>query len=272
MVTVQTSGRPSTLADYLSNRLMYTHLYISGSFSYKIEIIAYDYAGYGISPHQPTEEMTYQDLETVLSYVVTVLRYDLSEIYLWGFSLGTGPTVEIAKKYSTLCGVILNSPLASCLAWLDKTSEKPLGGYTGTDSFSNITKISQIKSKILIMHGERDRVVPCCHSRSLFEKLRTERVSEANDDAGSEWLFTLPGADHNDIPALFADPESDLSAKVKKIMEFMYLDKRIAWKEAKGLPKNKFVEESLLLKKLFADIRINDVGTCRKIIAKNSFQ
>ena len=46
--------------------------------NYQAEVIAYDYADYGLSPNNSSEENSYLDLETVLSYVVTVLKYKLN--------------------------------------------------------------------------------------------------------------------------------------------------------------------------------------------------
>ena len=228
--------------------------------SLKLDVLSYDYAGYGISPRTPSEEMTYEDLETVLSYAVTVLGYQLWEIYLWGFSLGTGPTVEIAKKYSTIGGVILNSPLASCLAWLDNSPEKPFTGYKGTDFFSNITKINDIQTKILIIHGESDRIIPCSHSKSLYQKLKTMRKS-VDKSTSNEWLILIPEADHNDIPFIIANPLSELNKKIKGILDFMYLAKKMEKRHAKADLAMKYKKEPADLKQLFKKVRINYIGS-----------
>lgn len=226
-------------------------------------MISYDYAGYGISPRSPSEEMIYQDLETVLSYAVAELGYQLWEIYLWGFSLGSGPTVEIAKRYSTLGGVILNSPLASCLAWLDSSPEKPAMGYKGPDLFSNITKISEVQTKILIMHGESDRIIPCAHSKSLFQKLKASR-KPPTDDTSNEWLILIPEADHNDIPSIIASPHCELRKKIKGILDFMYVAKKMEKRNAKGDLKEKYNQEPDALKRIFKGVRINHIGALKK--------
>jgi hypothetical protein len=36
----------------------------------------------------------------MLVFAVKELAYKLSEIILWGFSLGSGPTIEIASRFS----------------------------------------------------------------------------------------------------------------------------------------------------------------------------
>lgn len=81
-------------------------------------MLLYDYRGYGLSQGELSEESVYADLETVLSYAVHQLKFGLRQILLWGFSLGSCPTVEIAQRYQSLCGVILEAPLASVYVYL----------------------------------------------------------------------------------------------------------------------------------------------------------
>ena len=219
--------------------------------------------------------MTYNDLEIVLSYTVAVLGYQLWEIYLWGFSLGSCPTVEIATRYSTIGGVILNSPLASCLAWLDNSPNKPFKGYKGNDLFSNITKISDIQTKILIIHGESDSVINCSHGKSLYQKLKLTRKS-ADDNSSNEWLILIPEADHNDIPSIIANPLGELKKKLKGILDFMYLSKKMEKRNAKDDLALKYKQESLYLKEIFKNVRVNCVGAWQnydpQIIDKESIK
>jgi abhydrolase domain-containing protein 17 len=45
-----------------------------------------------------SEKTTYEDLEYVMSFAQERLKYNIKNIILWGFSLGTGPTVELASR------------------------------------------------------------------------------------------------------------------------------------------------------------------------------
>ena len=51
------------------------------------------------------------------------MKVPLSSIILWGFSLGSFPTITNASKYS-VGGVILQSPLASISTFLDGSDDK----------------------------------------------------------------------------------------------------------------------------------------------------
>jgi pimeloyl-ACP methyl ester carboxylesterase len=77
---------------------------------FHVDVLGYDYSGYGES-RVPVigEETIVRDLEIVVAWV----NRPLSKIILWGFSLGTFPTVCNAAMYSQLAGMVLQCPIAS---------------------------------------------------------------------------------------------------------------------------------------------------------------
>ena len=88
------------------------------AYYFTVNVVIYDYCGYGITTGIPTEQKIYDDLDTVLAFTVNHLRIPLNKIFLWGYSLGSGPTVDLASRYNNLAGVVLLAPLASVLLWL----------------------------------------------------------------------------------------------------------------------------------------------------------
>ena len=86
----------------------------------QINVVAYDYTGYGASLDYgvpPTEKQTYVDIETVYEWCVQshVVQNPGKEIILYGQSVGSGPSCYIAscpKKYP-VAGIILHSPILS---------------------------------------------------------------------------------------------------------------------------------------------------------------
>ena len=61
------------------------------------------------------------------------------------------------------------------------------------DRFDSISKIKMIKSPILIMHGEKDDVVPFIMGKELFENANNPKHSyfTANDDHMMEFNSNL---------------------------------------------------------------------------------
>uniref|UniRef100_A0A8C4LED0 Alpha/beta hydrolase domain-containing protein 17C n=1 Tax=Equus asinus TaxID=9793 RepID=A0A8C4LED0_EQUAS len=77
-------------------------------------IFSYDYSGYGVSSGRPSEKNLYADIDAAWQALRT--RYGVSpeNIILYGQSIGTVPTVDLASRYEC-AAVILHSPLMSGL-------------------------------------------------------------------------------------------------------------------------------------------------------------
>lgn len=75
-------------------------------------IFSYDYSGYGVSTGKPSEKNLYADIDAAWHALRT--RYGISpeNIILYGQSIGTVPTVDLAARYE-VGAVILHSPLMS---------------------------------------------------------------------------------------------------------------------------------------------------------------
>ena len=60
-----------------------------------MNVLVYDYTGYGCSQFSNVSEQTIiADLKSVLNW----LKVPRSSIVLWGFSLGSFPTVQVAAQ------------------------------------------------------------------------------------------------------------------------------------------------------------------------------
>ncbi|XP_015359089.2 alpha/beta hydrolase domain-containing protein 17A [Marmota marmota marmota] len=75
-------------------------------------IFSYDYSGYGVSSGRPSEKNLYADIDAAWQALRT--RYGISpdSIILYGQSIGTVPTVDLASRYEC-AAVVLHSPLTS---------------------------------------------------------------------------------------------------------------------------------------------------------------
>ncbi len=61
--------------------------------------------------------------------------------------------------------------------------------YEQRDGFGNLEKIDQVRLPTLIIHGERDWIIPIGDARALFEA----------SPAAEKKLVKVPGAGHNDL-------------------------------------------------------------------------
>ena len=152
-------------------------------------IFIFDYRGYGKSAgslFDLSEEATYHDADGALTYLGG--RQDLAQtqrVY-FGRSLGAAIAVEMARRHAP-DGLILETPFTSIedmarviLPFL------PVGSLLRT-KYNSLTKMQQIRVPLLVLHGDRDDVVPYEQGRRLFEAANQPKT-----------FYTIRGARHND--------------------------------------------------------------------------
>ncbi|KAG7514890.1 hypothetical protein JOB18_045158 [Solea senegalensis] len=146
-------------------------------------IFSYDYSGYGVSTGEPSEKNLYADIDA--AWHALRARYGISpeNIILYGQSIGTVPTVDLASRYEC-AAVVLHSPLTSGMRVAFPDTKKT---YC-FDVFLNIEKVSKITSPVLIIHGTQDKVIDFSHGVALFE--RCPKAVEP---------LWVEGAGHNDV-------------------------------------------------------------------------
>mmetsp|Transcript_23348 Transcript_23348/g.38405 ORF Transcript_23348/g.38405 Transcript_23348/m.38405 type:complete len:268 (+) Transcript_23348:97-900(+) len=153
----------------------------------KVSVFSYEYPGYGLSEGVPSEEGVYGAIDAAYDYLVKNCNVDPSQdLIVYGRSLGSGPTVDIASR-RPVRAVILQSPLTSCVRVV-------INVRVSFDMFRNIDKIAKIRSPVLIMHGTEDEVVPFQHGVTLHRACKAPSTTV--------WI---QGAGHNDIEFKWRD-------------------------------------------------------------------
>ena len=143
------------------------------------------------------------------------LKHSLEKTILWGYSLGSGPTVDLASRLQSLAGVILQSPLASVMCWVDNSREWDFA-YKQEDIFCNLNKIENIKGKIFMIHGREDATINVKHSLMLYDK-----YVKSKKDNNRIWLIIAEGFGHNDLHEMLDDESSTFAKKVKKFLRIV---------------------------------------------------
>jgi uncharacterized protein len=141
------------------------------------------YPGFEGNPGKPTETTVYQSARGVIT-ALGQRGIPPEHIILHGESLGTTVAVQMATEFP-VAAVSLEAPPASMA---------DTGAYHYPifpvklllkDRFDSLSKIQNVKSPLLIIHGEADDVVPVTHGKALF--------AAANNP--KEALF-IPGVGH----------------------------------------------------------------------------
>ena len=185
------AGRAPTLIWFHGN---------GGNISHRVENIAllhqkvaanvfiFDYRGYGRSEGTPSEEGTYRDAEGALRYLLSRKDVDGDRLVHFGRSLGASVALEESLRRPP-AGLILESPFTSIGAMAKALYVVPIGRYMKT-KYDNLSKIKKIRLPLLVLHGDRDGIVPFPMGKALFDA--------ANDPKG---FYVIQGAGHNDTYA-----------------------------------------------------------------------
>jgi fermentation-respiration switch protein FrsA (DUF1100 family) len=152
-------------------------------------ICIFDYRGYGQSAgtlSDLSENATYDDAEGVLAYLRGRPDVARTPLVYFGRSLGAAIAVEMARRHPP-AGLILETPFTSiqdmarvALPFL------PVGSLLRT-KYDSLSKLQEIRVPLLVLHGDRDDVVPYEQGRRLFEAANQPKT-----------FFTIRGARHND--------------------------------------------------------------------------
>jgi len=171
----------------LSNRMPLIAMFLRHGWS----VFIYDYQGYGRSTGAPSIQNMRDDSLAALDWLQSNKHYQDQDIVLFGESLGTGIACQLSEKRH-VAGIILQSPYTSLrdlaklkLFWL---RFYPNALFSNQDQLSNSDVLSKPHAPVLLVHGERDKVIPITYSNQLCA-LALPRTS----------LTRLPEAGHNDI-------------------------------------------------------------------------
>lgn len=129
-------------------------------------LVALSFRGYGGSSGKPSEAGLLND--GAAAYTFAAAHYAPERIVPWGYSLGSGVAVAIAAN-QPVGKLILESPytsvvdIAASLFWYMPVR------WLMRDTFRSDERIASVKVPLLLMHGEKDTVVPERLGRRLFD-------------------------------------------------------------------------------------------------------
>ena len=156
-------------------------------------LFAVNYRGYGGSTGSPTEDGLAQDARA--AYAAAVARFGAERLVGYGESLGTGVVVKLAAEVP-LKAVILEAPYLSTVAVAQQLYPYVPVGLFMHDQFHSDRAIGKIKAPVLVLHGQRDGVIPFSQGEALF--------SLANPP---KRFIRFPEGHHENLPAQGSVPE-----------------------------------------------------------------
>jgi uncharacterized protein len=195
-------GNGEIVADYDQMGPIYNRL--------GINFLPADYRGYGRSTGRPTVTAMMRDCHVIFEFVKKWLRENgyTGPFILMGRSLGSASALELISAYrDRVQGLIIESGFAYAgplLRLLGVNVES--FGFTEEKGFQNADKIKGFDGPVLIIHAEKDHIIPFDDGQVLY------------DSCGStdKTMLMIPGANHNDI---FLRGIAEYMAAVKRLAD-----------------------------------------------------
>lgn len=172
-------------AGNIGDRVLHASLLTAAGF----DVLLFDYRGYGRSSGSASEPGTYRDARAALACLTRQPGVDPSRILYLGESLGGAVALELALAHPP-AGLVLLSTFTS-VRDLARVHYPFIPAALVPDAYPSLRRIAHLRAPLLIVHGERDEIVPLSQAKTLFEAA-----------PGQKRLRTMPGVGHNDLISL----------------------------------------------------------------------
>ncbi len=153
-----------------------------------LRVLALDYRGYGLSSGRPSETGLYRDAEAAVRHAVRERRSAPARpLVFWGRSLG-GPVAASAVRTAAPDGLVLESTFAEKAAVVRSNPILRLLNVFAAYRFDTLAPLRDYHNPVLVLHGDRDTIIPVALGRELHARLRPPKR-----------MVEVGGADHNDL-------------------------------------------------------------------------
>jgi uncharacterized protein len=150
------------------------------------DVLLFDYRGYGASSGRPSEQGTYRDARAALAGMLEQPEVDEARVFYLGESLGGAVALDLALDHPP-AGLVLLSAFTS-VRDVGHVHYPFVPSLLIPDAYATARRIDELRAPLLVLHGERDDIVPVSQGRALFEAAPDPKR-----------IRTFPGLGHNDL-------------------------------------------------------------------------
>jgi fermentation-respiration switch protein FrsA (DUF1100 family) len=178
-------GNGEIVADYDEMGPLYNRMHIN--------FLPVDYRGYGRSTGQPSITAMMRDCHVIFEFAKQWLEENdyTGPFIVMGRSLGSASVLELVAHYEEkIDGLIVESGFAYAGPLLELLGVNTEAlGFKEEAGFRNVDKIKPFNKPTLIIHAERDHIIPFSDGQALYDAC----------GSSEKRLLIIPGANHNDI-------------------------------------------------------------------------
>lgn len=170
-------------------------------------VLLVEFPGYGRSGGKPSDESITATMLAAYDWAANDARVDPARIVAHGRSMGGGAAGQLAKR-RPLAAVVLESTYTSLAAMIRAHGVPDFLVATRLDT---LAALAGYRGPLLILHGERDMVIPASHARALAAVYPWARLvieDCGHNDCPPQWELVLGFLAENGVLSASATGES----------------------------------------------------------------
>jgi len=140
-----------------------------------VNVLLFDYRGYGLSDGEPSEENCYADAEAAYGWLAEVKGVRPADLFLFGRSLGGAVAIQLAAS-EPCAGVAVESSFTTVADMGQRMYPFMPIRLLARYRFDALGTIKRLACPVLVAHSPQDEMVPYDMGRALFEAAPEPKV------------------------------------------------------------------------------------------------
>lgn len=141
----------------------------------QLNVVMFDYRGYGRSTGAPSEPGTYRDAEAVWRYVTEARGIAADRIVLHGQSLGGAIAAQLATRVKP-AALIVESSFTSVPEFAGEIYRWLPARQLARLKYDTRAAMQKVTCPVLIIHSRDDEIIPFHHGQRLLEAARESKA------------------------------------------------------------------------------------------------
>ncbi len=151
-----------------------------------LDVLLFDYRGYGRSTGRASEEGTYRDARAARAALLARPEVDPGRVLYVGESLGGAVAIALAHD-APPAGLVLVSTFTS-VRDMARRHYPFVPAAAVPDAYPSLRLIRDLHAPLLVLHGDRDDLVPLMYGQELYDAAPEPKA-----------MLVLAGVGHNDL-------------------------------------------------------------------------
>lgn len=182
-------------AGNIGHRVLHAELLTDAGF----DVFVFDYRGFGRSEGAPSEVGTHRDARAALRATLQRPGVRPDRIVYLGVSLGGAVALALAVE-SPPRGLVLQSTFTS-VRDVAAIHYSVIPRVVVPDAYPSRERIGALRSPLLVLHGDSDRVIPLSHGKALLAAAPEPKRLRVFPGLGHDDLIAEAGAEWADVIA-----------------------------------------------------------------------